>query len=112
MKTKTILIFISSIRCPQISNNLKLQALFLIKRQNIKEISLFYFKKKGLSDTWGAQNSAQTPIEREIGSHVLQVISFILLKKTIYREIEYVYLYKKQINSSKLIFFLSRSMYD
>jgi hypothetical protein len=31
---------------------------------------------KGLSDTWGAQNLLQTPIEREIGSHLLQVSFF------------------------------------
>jgi hypothetical protein len=38
-----------------------------------KKLIFFSTNKIGLGDTWGANTTAQTPIEREIGSHLLQV---------------------------------------
>ncbi|CAF0714237.1 unnamed protein product [Brachionus calyciflorus] len=37
-----------------------------------------YVFPEGLSDTWGASNSSLTPIEREIGSHLLQTLDGFL----------------------------------
>lgn len=39
---------------------------------------MYFVIRIGLGDTWGSTSSAQTPIEREIGSHLLQTIDGFL----------------------------------